>query len=30
MKPERRIEGRKKKNVICMACICVRASVEKV
>ena len=30
MKPESRIDGRKKKNVICIACIWVRASVEKV
>ena len=30
MKPESRIEGRKKKNVICIACSWMRASVEKV
>ena len=30
MKPESRIEGRKKKNVICIACIWLLASVEKV
>ena len=28
MKPESSSEGRKKKNVSCIACICVRATVE--
>ena len=30
MKPDSRIDGRKKKNVICIACSWFRASVEKV